>query len=92
MRALLSSLGRRKWVPSTMECCSPNVSMMTSEDVDIPDITVELTLLDHLKERIRLARQIDVQQHQVKKQNHERSWLREAAEAMEIELDSDVVR
>ena len=28
VRALLSSLGRRKWVPSTVECCSPNVSMM----------------------------------------------------------------
>ncbi|KAF8553319.1 P-loop containing nucleoside triphosphate hydrolase protein [Imleria badia] len=58
---------------------------------DMPDITIELTLLDHLKERIRLARQIDAQQHQVKKQNHERSWLKQAAEAMEIELDSDIV-
>lgn len=92
VRALLSSLGRRRWILSTTECCSPNVSIMTSEDMDIPDITIELTLLDHLKERVRLARQIDVQQHQVKKQNHERNWLREAAEAMEIELDSDVVR
>lgn len=65
---------------------------MVLENAEIPDITVELTLLDHLKERIRLARQIDVQQHRVKKQNHERNWLKEAAEAMEIELDSDVVR
>lgn len=65
---------------------------MPSEDTDIPDITVELTLLDHLKERIRLAKQIDARQHRIKKRNHERSWLRDAAEAMEIELDSDVVR
>lgn len=65
---------------------------MVPENADIPDITVELTLLDHLKERIRLARQIDTQQHRVKKQNHERNWLKEAAEAMEIELDSDVLR
>lgn len=65
---------------------------MVLEHTDIPDIVVELTLLGHLKERIRLARQIDAQQHRVKKQNHERSWLKEAAEAMEIELDSDVVR
>ena len=70
----------------------PTVSFMPSEDTDIPDTTVELTLLDHLKERIRLAKQIDAQQHRIKKRNHERSWLRDAAEAMEIELDSDVVR
>lgn len=75
-----------------MEHCSPNDSLALSEDVDIPDVTVELTLLDHLKERIRLAKQIDSQQHQVKKQRHERNWLKETAEAMEIELDSDVVR
>lgn len=62
------------------------------EDTDIPDISVELKLLDHLKERIRLAKQIDTQQHRVKKRNHERQWLKETAEAMEIELDSDVVR
>lgn len=62
------------------------------EDVEIPDINIELTLLDHIKERIRLAKRIDAQQHRVRKQRHERRWLQEAAEAMEIELDSDVVR
>jgi ATP-dependent RNA helicase DDX24/MAK5 len=79
--------------------CSPDerrivkalLSSLGRQDTDIPDITIELTLVDHLKERIRLARQIDAHQHRVKKQNHERSWLKEAAEAMEIELDSDVV-
>ncbi|KAH0835852.1 ATP-dependent RNA helicase [Lanmaoa asiatica] len=79
--------------------CSPDerrivralLSNLGRQDTDIPDITIKLTLLDHLKERIRLARQIDAQQHRVKKQNHERNWLKEAAEAMELELDSDVV-
>ncbi|KAG9313623.1 ATP-dependent RNA helicase [Chiua virens] len=60
------------------------------QDADIPEISIELTLLDHLKQRIRLARQIDSQQHRIKKQNHDRNWLKEAAEAMEIELDSDM--
>ncbi|KAF8438991.1 P-loop containing nucleoside triphosphate hydrolase protein [Boletus edulis BED1] len=79
--------------------CSPDerrtvralFSSLGRQDTDIPDITIELTLLDHLKERIRLARQIDVQHHRDKKQNHERRWLKEAAEAMEIELDSDIM-
>ena len=53
-------------------------------------MAVELYLLDKLKARIQLARQIDSAQHKVKKENHEKKWLREAAEAMEIELDSDL--
>lgn len=61
------------------------------KDTDIPEISVELTLLDKLKHRILLARQIDSQRHKIKKQHHERSWLKETAEAMEIELDSDIL-
>lgn len=92
VRALLSSLGRGRSVLSPTEGRSPNASIMTLEDTEIAEITIELTLLDYLKERIHLARQIDAQQHKVRKKNHERTWLRETAEAMEIELDSDVVR
>lgn len=53
-------------------------------------MTVELYLLDKLKARIQLARQVDLAQHKLKKENHEKKWLREAAEAMEIEIDSDM--
>ena len=53
---------------------------------------VELYMLDKLKARLQLAREIDAVQHKVKKENHERNWLKEAAEAMEIELDSDLAR
>ena len=49
-------------------------------------------MLDKMKARIQLARQIDAAQHKAKKENHERNWLKEAAEAMEIELDSDLAR
>ena len=47
-------------------------------------------MLDRLKVRIQLARQIDAAKHKMKKENHEKRWLKEAAEAMEIELDSDL--
>ncbi|KAG1802290.1 ATP-dependent RNA helicase [Suillus plorans] len=60
-------------------------------NTDIPEISVELTLVDKLKNRLLLARQIDSQQHKIKKQHHERNWLKETAEAMEIELDSDIL-
>jgi ATP-dependent RNA helicase DDX24/MAK5 len=61
------------------------------EDTDIPEISVELTLLDKLKDRVTLARQIDSQQHKIKKQHHEMNWLKETADAMEIELDPDIL-
>ncbi|KAI0366851.1 DEAD-domain-containing protein [Pilatotrama ljubarskyi] len=59
------------------------------QEDEIPEMPVELYMLDKLKARIQLAREIDAAQHKVKKENHERNWLKEAADAMEIELDSD---
>ncbi|KAH9855369.1 DEAD-domain-containing protein [Lenzites betulinus] len=60
------------------------------QEDEIPEMPVELYMLDKLKERIQLARKIDNARHKVKKQNHERNWLRETAEAMELVLDSDL--
>ncbi|CDO70366.1 hypothetical protein BN946_scf184999.g6 [Trametes cinnabarina] len=60
------------------------------QEEEIPEMPVELYMLDKLKARLQLAREIDSVQHRVKKENHERNWLKEAAEAMEIELDSDL--
>ncbi|KLO11285.1 DEAD-domain-containing protein [Schizopora paradoxa] len=57
---------------------------------EIPEMPIELDLLDKLKNRIQLAKKIDVAQHKVKKEKHEKNWLRETAEAMEIDLDSDL--
>ncbi|THH00977.1 hypothetical protein EW026_g1631 [Hermanssonia centrifuga] len=60
------------------------------EEEEIPEMSIELHMLDKLKARIQVARQIDSTQHKIKKENHEKNWLREAAEAMELELDSDL--
>ncbi|QRV76585.1 DEAD/DEAH box helicase [Ceratobasidium sp. AG-Ba] len=56
----------------------------------IPEMPIEHDMLDRLKKRVQLARQIDAAQHKVKKDNHEKNWLKETAEALEIELDSDM--
>ncbi|KAG5637020.1 hypothetical protein H0H81_006055 [Sphagnurus paluster] len=56
---------------------------------EIPEISIELNLLDKLKYRVQLARKIETSHHKIKKANHERNWMRETAAAMEIELDSD---
>lgn len=60
-----------------------------AKEKDIPNMPIELDLLDRLKTRVQLAKKIDTSQHRLKKQKHEKNWLREAAEAMEIEIDSD---
>lgn len=68
------------------------VDIVLAEESDIPEMSIELDLLDKLKTRVALARKIDNSQHKVKKENHEKNWMKEAAEAMEIELDSDFAR
>lgn len=60
------------------------------EESDIPEMAVDLYLMDKLKARIQLARQIDNAQHKIRKENHDKHWLKEVADAMEIELDSDL--
>lgn len=52
-------------------------------------MNIELYMLDKLKARVQLARQIDVARHRANKEKHEKNWLKETADAMEIELDSD---
>jgi len=47
-------------------------------------------MLAKLKERVVLARAIDALQHSVKKENHEDKWLRETAEALEIDIEGDI--
>lgn len=53
---------------------------------------MELSMLDKLKYRVQLARKIETGYHKIKKANHDRNWMKEAAAAMEIELDSDYLR
>lgn len=58
---------------------------------ELPELGVEHDVLDKLKERIVVARKIDGLQHRVKKDNHERKWMKEAAEALGVDVDSDVM-
>jgi ATP-dependent RNA helicase DDX24/MAK5 len=55
-------------------------------------MTIGLDLLDKLKARVHLARQIDQSQHKSRKASHDRNWMKETAMAMELELDTDFAR
>lgn len=61
-----------------------------AEESSIPEMTIEHHLLDKLKPRLQLARQIENAQHKVKKEKHEKNWLKEMAEAMDVDLDEDL--
>lgn len=77
-------------IPRWMPADNPILALV--EESDIPEMSLELNLLNKLTARMQLARQIDSTQHKIKKENHERNWMKETAEAMEIELDSDYLR
>lgn len=64
-------------------------ALMKSLDrsTEIPDLPIEAGFLPKLKERIALARDIEKAQHAVKKDNHDKNWLRETAEAMDLDID-----
>ncbi|KAJ7269819.1 ATP-dependent RNA helicase [Mycena rebaudengoi] len=83
----------------SMLMCSPDerrvvralLGSLGRQDTEIAEMGIELNLLDKLKERVQLARQIETTHHKIKKANHDRKWMKETAEALEVELDSDFV-
>lgn len=58
---------------------------------DVPELVVELDILDKLKERISLARRIDSVAHKHTKAQHEKNWLKQAAADLDIDIDPDFV-
>ena len=63
---------------------------MRIEESEIPEMAIELSMLDKLKARVQLAKQIENTQHKIKKTNHDRNWMQETAEALGVDLDSDL--
>ncbi|KAM0753840.1 P-loop containing nucleoside triphosphate hydrolase protein [Meredithblackwellia eburnea MCA 4105] len=59
------------------------------KDVDLPVLPTDFSILDKLKQRLELAKKIENADHKASKEAHDDNWLRQAAEAMEIDLDSD---
>ena len=55
-----------------------------------PELPLEGGFLPKLRERIRLAREIEKMQHLVKKETHDRKWLQEAADNLGVDIDPDL--
>ncbi|BGP37829.1 ATP-dependent RNA helicase [Rhodotorula kratochvilovae] len=59
------------------------------KNTDLPALPTDFSILDQLKKRVDLAKQIDVAHHRATKAAHDDKWLRDAAAAMEIDLDDE---
>lgn len=87
-RLLMASLGKGafllsvlSWERELTRCADGN---------DLPELPSDFSILDSLKERIELAKKIESAMHKATKEAHEDNWVKQAAEAMDIEIDSDM--
>ncbi|KAG8799847.1 ATP-dependent RNA helicase [Serendipita sp. 399] len=62
---------------------------LSRKDEEIVDLPVERDLLEDLRERVQLAREIDKIQHSTTKENHEKNWLKITAEALELDVSDE---
>jgi ATP-dependent RNA helicase DDX24/MAK5 len=81
-RALMKSLGR-----STSIDRDQYRNQADGVATDMPELPIESGFLPKLKQRLALAKEIEKAQHVVKKENHDKNWLKEAAEAMDVDID-----
>ncbi|SGY73122.1 BQ5605_C005g03263 [Microbotryum silenes-dioicae] len=56
---------------------------------DLPGLPIDYSIYDQLKKRIEMAKKIENAQHKATKSAHEDNWLKQAAEAMELDVPSD---
>lgn len=89
VKALLGSLNRGQPSVRSFSIIDVDVGI---EESEIPEMAIELSMLDKLKARVQLAKQIENTQHKIKKTNHDRNWMQETAEALGVDLDSDFIR
>ncbi|BEJ10856.1 hypothetical protein CspHIS471_0102780 [Cutaneotrichosporon sp. HIS471] len=56
-----------------------------------PDMPIEGGFLRSLKERVTVARELEKALHNTKKETYDKNWLREAAEAMDVDIDPSML-
>lgn len=85
-RGLMKSLGRSAYPRGTLKTAEADAFAAQ----DLPELPIDAGFMPKLKERVRLAREIEHAQHEVKKVKHEKTWLQEAAEALDVDIDEDM--
>ncbi|KAF8644930.1 hypothetical protein AX16_008212 [Volvariella volvacea WC 439] len=88
-RAMRKGFSMLMCAPDERRIVKALMHSLSRDEEEIPEMPIELGILDQLKERVQLARRIETENHKVRKSNHEKNWVKETADAMDIELDSD---
>ncbi|KAI9482776.1 MAG: P-loop containing nucleoside triphosphate hydrolase protein [Benjaminiella poitrasii] len=57
-----------------------------------PEFPIDLSILRAMRERVKMASEIDSIQHQESKQSHEVNWMRNMAKEMDVEFDEDTMQ
>uniref|UniRef100_A0A8C9LLD1 ATP-dependent RNA helicase n=1 Tax=Piliocolobus tephrosceles TaxID=591936 RepID=A0A8C9LLD1_9PRIM len=70
----------------------PDIYKTLKKDEDIPLFPVQTKYMDVVKERIRLARQIEKSEYRNFQACLHNSWIEQAAAALEIELEEDMYK
>ncbi|WVW82057.1 hypothetical protein I302_104062 [Kwoniella bestiolae CBS 10118] len=58
---------------------------------ELPELPIESGFLPSLRERIRVAREIEKAEHSKSKATHDKNWLLETAELMDLDIDPDLL-
>ncbi|KAJ3927849.1 MAG: ATP-dependent RNA helicase [Lentinula lateritia] len=88
-RAMRKGFSMLMCAPDERKVVRALLGNLRRQEDEIQEMSIDLGMLDKLKSRVQLARKIETTHHKSKKAKHERTWMKETAEAMEIELDSD---
>ena len=64
------------------------ISQVLKLNEDIPTLDIEHGYLRGIKERVRLAREINKEEHHLRRENADNSWVKRTAVAMDIDLDT----
>ncbi|KAM6968857.1 ATP-dependent RNA helicase DDX24 isoform 2-T2 [Tautogolabrus adspersus] len=68
-----------------------NIYKALGKDEELPMFPIETKCMDAIKERVNLARQIEKIEFHNSREKHHNSWFRQAAEALEVDLDDDLL-
>lgn len=90
-RAMRKGFSMLMCAPDERRLVKALLGSLNREENEIPEMAIELSMLDKLKARVQLAKQIENTQHKIKKTNHDRNWMQETAEALGVDLDSDFI-
>ncbi|KAG7466314.1 hypothetical protein MATL_G00163450 [Megalops atlanticus] len=64
---------------------------MLGKDEDLPMFPIQTKCMAMIKERVNLARKIEKIEYHNSREKHHNSWFKQAAEALEVDLDDDVL-